>query len=173
MTRLLLAPIVSAIRGQPHIYSGFASFTRASSALLNSQPKTSSMSEALNVVITEITKDTPNFDAQLEEMTTLLSLAFTKPLDPMTSPAVGVTYEDNPELHHHYSRAQLQVALTGAGRVFRAYINTNGVERLAGVAVWYEPGRQFLDRDEQRIYWENFTNRLDNETGKWWEEVVC
>ncbi|CAE6484565.1 unnamed protein product [Rhizoctonia solani] len=122
--------------------------------------------------ITEITKNTPNFGAYLEEMSTLISLAFLKPLDPMTLPAVGVTYEDNPGLHHEYSKVQLQAAFTGAGRVFGAFINADGVERLAGVAVWYEPGKQFLDDDEQRIYWVQFLNKLDPETRQWWKEVM-
>ncbi|CUA68942.1 hypothetical protein RSOLAG22IIIB_13864 [Rhizoctonia solani] len=130
------------------------------------------MSEASIVTVAEITKETPNFSAHLEEMTILLSLAFSKPLDPMTIPAVGVTYENNPELHHEYSRAQLQAALTGAGRVFQAFININGLDRLAGIAVWYESGRQFLDNDEQRTYWVPFLNRLDSETRKWWREVM-
>ncbi|CAE6484340.1 unnamed protein product [Rhizoctonia solani] len=80
----------------------------------------------------------------------------------MTIPAVGVTYENNPELHHQYSRVQLQAALTGAGRVFQAFININGLDRLAGIAVC----------DEQRAYWAPFLNRLDPETRKWWKEVM-
>ncbi|KAH7340620.1 hypothetical protein B0J17DRAFT_626981 [Rhizoctonia solani] len=90
----------------------------------------------------------------------------------MTLPAVGVTYEDNPELHHDYSKTQLQAAFTGAGRVFGAFINVDGVERLAGVAVWYEPGKQFLDDDEQQGYWVKFLNKLNPETQQWWKEVL-
>ncbi|CAE6523670.1 unnamed protein product [Rhizoctonia solani] len=115
------------------------------------------MQEATPVTINEITKDAPNFGADLEKMSVLLSLAFSRPLDPMTTPAVGVTYENDPELHHEYNRAQLQAALTGAG---------------PGVAVWYEPGKQFLDDDEQRAYWVPCLSRLGSETRKWWEEVM-
>ncbi|CAE6455048.1 unnamed protein product [Rhizoctonia solani] len=114
----------------------------------------------------------PDAGTHLEKMSTLLSLAFSRPLDPMTIPAVGVTYENDPELHHEYNRAQLQAALTGAGRVFHAFININGLECLAGVAVWYEPGRQFLDDDEQRAYWVPCLSRLGSETRKWWQEVM-
>ncbi|KAJ1310036.1 hypothetical protein OPQ81_006789 [Rhizoctonia solani] len=122
--------------------------------------------------IIEITTDTPNFDVRLEEMVNLLSLAFSKPLDPMIIPAVGVTYENNPELHHLYHRVELEAALTGAGRVFGAFIDTNGVERLAGVAIWYGPGKQFLDDDEQLGYWVPFLNRLRPEIRQWWKEVM-
>jgi hypothetical protein len=63
----------------------------------------------------------------------------------MTLPAVGVSYEAKPELHDGFNRTQLQAAFTGAGRVFGAFVNPDGTERLAGVAIWYEPGNQFLD----------------------------
>lgn len=63
----------------------------------------------------------------------------------MTLPALGTTYDANSELHDNFNRVQLQAAFTGAGRVFGALIDVNGTERLAGVAIWYEPGKQFLD----------------------------
>ncbi|CAE6518746.1 unnamed protein product [Rhizoctonia solani] len=109
----------------------------------------------------------------------------------MTTPAVGVTYEDNPELHHLYHSVELEAAFTGAGRVFGAFIHIDGVERLAGVAIWFEPGKQFLDEyiltihpppsaadlvlcysDEQLGYWASFSNKLDSDTRQWWKEVM-
>ncbi|CEL56836.1 hypothetical protein RSOLAG1IB_12026 [Rhizoctonia solani AG-1 IB] len=111
--------------------------------------------------VTEITKDTPNFDGHLKEMITLLSLAFSKPSDPdpMTFPAVGYTYEDNPEIHDEFHRIELQAAFTGAG---------------PGVAIWYGPGKQFLDENdpEQLGHWARFSDKLDPETRQWWKEVM-
>ncbi|QRW27053.1 Reverse transcriptase (RNA-dependent DNA polymerase) [Rhizoctonia solani] len=85
-------------------------------------------------------------DTYLEEMTGLISIAFAS--NPLTLPALGVEYENNPELHNDFNRAQLYAALTGAGRVLGAFVNTDGHERLAGVSIWYEPGNQFLDDRE-------------------------
>ncbi|CAE6423227.1 unnamed protein product [Rhizoctonia solani] len=126
--------------------------------------------------ITEITRDTPNFDVHLREMMTLLSLAFSKPSDPdpMNLPAVGYTYESNPELHDEFHRVELQAAFTGAGRVFGAFVNTEGIDRLAGVAIWYGPGKQFLDDNdsEQLSYCAHFLNKLDPQNRQWWKEVM-
>ncbi|KAF8744648.1 Acetyltransferase (GNAT) family, partial [Rhizoctonia solani] len=92
----------------------------------------------------------------------------------MTFPAVGYTYEKNPEIHNDFHRVELQTALMGAGRVFGAFIDIEGVERLAGIAIWYGPGKQFLDENdpEQLVYWAHFSNKLDPETRQWWKEVM-
>ncbi|CAE6446240.1 unnamed protein product [Rhizoctonia solani] len=92
----------------------------------------------------------------------------------MTFPAVGYTYEDNPEIHDEFHRIELQAAFTGAGRVFGAFVNTEGVDRLAGVAIWYGPGKQFLDENdpEQLGHWARFSDKLDPETRQWWKEVM-
>lgn len=69
------------------------------------------------------------------------------PLDPIIAPALGgVSYEANPDLHKEFNRAHLQAAFTGSGRVFGAFVNTDGTDRLGGAAIWFEPGKQFLDK---------------------------
>ncbi|CAE6338252.1 unnamed protein product [Rhizoctonia solani] len=123
---------------------------------------------SMNIV--EITKSTPGFDTYLEEMTGLISIAFAS--NPLTLPALGVEYENNPELHNDFNRAQLYAALTGAGRVLGAFVNTDGHERLAGVSIWYEPGNQFLDDNEQLNHWTSFTRKVDPKIRQWWDEVM-
>lgn len=120
--------------------------------------------------IIEITKSTPNFDGYLEDLAKMLSIVFGT--DPMTLPALGITYDANPELHDSFNKVQLQAAFTGAGRVFSAVIDANGTERLAGVAIWYEPGKQFLDDEEQLSYWKEFLGKLSPEIKSWWQEVM-
>ncbi|GAB1517297.1 hypothetical protein RhiTH_000343 [Rhizoctonia solani] len=103
-------------------------------------------------------------------MTGLISIAFAS--NPLTLPALGVEYENNPELHNDFNRAQLYAALTGAGRVLGAFVNTDGHERLAGVSIWYEPGNQFLDDNEQLNHWTSFTRKVDPKIRQWWDEVM-
>ncbi|KAG8714434.1 hypothetical protein FRC11_008474 [Ceratobasidium sp. 423] len=122
--------------------------------------------------VVEITKDTPNFSERLEELTKLFSLAFSSPPDPWALPATGGKYEDKPDVHHAHFRAQLQAAFTGAGRVFGAFINQDGVERLAGASVWYTPGREFLDSHDQLTFWASFMDSLDPQTRQWWKDVL-
>lgn len=120
--------------------------------------------------VIELTKGMPQFEKYFEDAARALSEAFIT--DPITLPALGVSYEANPELHDEYNRTQLRVALTGAGRVFVALVDTDGAERLAGAAIWYEPGRQFLDDDEQLGYWKPFSDTLKPEVQSWWQEVM-
>ena len=65
--------------------------------------------------------------------------------DFLTLPALGESYEDNPQLHDKFNRAQLQAAFTGAGRVFGAFVDGTELKHLAGCAIWYESGNEFLD----------------------------
>ncbi|CEL56837.1 hypothetical protein RSOLAG1IB_12027 [Rhizoctonia solani AG-1 IB] len=103
-------------------------------------------------------------------MVNLISIAFAS--NPLTLPALGVTYENDPGVHNDFNRAQLYAALTGSGRVLGAFIDVDGREQLAGVSVWYGPGRQFLDDDEQRGHWTAFARKTDPKVSQWWAEVM-
>ncbi|KAG8738714.1 hypothetical protein FRC11_001192, partial [Ceratobasidium sp. 423] len=131
------------------------------------------MSSLLPTVV-EITKDTPNPSERLEELTKLFSLAFSSKYQNTVSQLdINVRkYEDKPDVHHAHFRAQLQAAFTGAGRVFGAFINQDGVERLAGASVWYTPGREFLDSHDQLTFWASFMDSLDPQTRQWWKDVL-
>lgn len=67
-------------------------------------------------------------------------------VDPMMLPMLGDSYATNPELFDEFHRAKLRAALNGSGRVFAAFVSSDGTESLAGAAIWYGPGKQFLDR---------------------------
>ncbi|KAF8610378.1 hypothetical protein BDV93DRAFT_14533 [Ceratobasidium sp. AG-I] len=126
------------------------------------------MSQSRHIV--EITKDTLDLGAYLERLIEIIGIAFRH--SPLTLPALGASYDDNPQLYNRFSRAQLQAAFTGAGRVFGAFVDGMELKNLVGCAIWYEPGKEFLDDEVQLSYWNEFLTHLDLEVKRWWDEEM-
>lgn len=120
--------------------------------------------------VIEISKGIPQFEKQCEDMVQVLSKAFIA--DPLILPMLGASYETNPELYSEFFRAKLRLALNSSGRVFAALVNSDGADRLVGAAIWYGPGKQFLDGDGQLKEWKSFSDTLKPEIQNWWQEVL-
>jgi hypothetical protein len=73
-------------------------------------------------------------------------------IDPLNLAGLGVAYKDDPDIYSMYSKAQFEAAFTGAGRVFGVFVGGVEPQKLAGFAVWYEPGREFLDEWVDRLF---------------------
>ncbi|KAG8709008.1 hypothetical protein FRC08_018589 [Ceratobasidium sp. 394] len=120
--------------------------------------------------IVEITKDAPDFDAYLERLVEIANLAFEH--DPLNIAGLGTSYKEDPDIYSVYNKAQFEAAFTGAGRVYGVFLDRREPQKLAGFAIWYEPGKGFLEDEAQLSYWREFTKRLKPELRSWWKDVM-
>ncbi|KAG8738381.1 hypothetical protein FRC12_016784 [Ceratobasidium sp. 428] len=120
--------------------------------------------------IIEITKDAPEFDAYLDRLVEIANLAFQN--DPLNIAGLGVSYKDDPEIYSLYNKTQFQAAFTGAGRVYGMLVGGTEPAKLAGFAIWYEPGQGFLEDETQLRYWGEFAKHQKPELTSWWKNEM-
>ncbi|KAG8738717.1 hypothetical protein FRC12_016633 [Ceratobasidium sp. 428] len=120
--------------------------------------------------IVRITRDHPALAEIMNKMEDIGVFALKD--DPLTVPTVAAHYTERPDLYHKFVRMQLEVGLIG-GQLYGAFSGSEVTpDRLVGLALWYEPGTEFMASDAEHGPWDAYMRDIQPETKQWWDDIA-